>query len=299
MTIRRTVALLAFVFALLLSPLAQAGLKIGVTLHPYYSFVANIVGEHATVVPLIDEGFNPHAYEPRAEDIKRIGTLDVVVLNAIGHDDFALKMIAASQRPDMPVIRANADVPLLSGMALGTPQGRAVNPHTFLSISAAMIQINTIARELGKLDAANAATWQANARAYNRRLRQLRADALARIGSNANSQFQIATEHGAYDYLLHEFGLEVSAVVEPAHGMEPSPSQLKTIIELMRQKNIKVLFSELDNDSPYIKTLVRETDVRVYPLTHITHGAYSAEKFEHDMALNLNAVVQAIQDNAQ
>jgi ABC-type Zn uptake system ZnuABC Zn-binding protein ZnuA len=36
--------------------------------------VSNIVGDKAEVVPLIPAGFNPHAYEPRAEDIKRIGT---------------------------------------------------------------------------------------------------------------------------------------------------------------------------------------------------------------------------------
>ncbi|MFN4161261.1 MAG: metal ABC transporter solute-binding protein, Zn/Mn family, partial [Stenotrophomonas sp.] len=46
-------------------------------------------------VPLIPAGFNPHAYEPRAEDIKRISGLDVVVLNGVGHDDFADRMIAA------------------------------------------------------------------------------------------------------------------------------------------------------------------------------------------------------------
>ena len=67
--------------ALLLSPLllsfqVQADpakrLRIGITLHPYYSYVANIVGDKAEVVPLIPAGFNPHAYEPRAEDIKRM-----------------------------------------------------------------------------------------------------------------------------------------------------------------------------------------------------------------------------------
>jgi zinc transport system substrate-binding protein len=35
-------------------------LKVGITLHPYYSFVANIVGERAEIVPLIDADANPH-----------------------------------------------------------------------------------------------------------------------------------------------------------------------------------------------------------------------------------------------
>ncbi|MFW2163242.1 hypothetical protein ACG93T_18070, partial [Acinetobacter beijerinckii] len=59
--------LLVGLFSLMLTPLANAEaakrLRIGITLHPYYSYVANIVGDKAEVVPLIPAGFNPHAYE--------------------------------------------------------------------------------------------------------------------------------------------------------------------------------------------------------------------------------------------
>ena len=275
---RALFTLLACASALFATGAHARTLSIGVTLHPYYSFVANIVGDRAKVVPMIDSTFNPHAYEPRAEDIKRIGQLDV----------------AASQRPKMPTIAANADVPLLSGMALGAPQGRAVNPHTFLSITASMLQVSTIARELGKLDPDNASFYQTNARNYNRKLRQLRADALLKLKQAPSSNYRVATEHGAYDYLLREFGLEVSAVIEPSHGTEPSPSQMKKVLDLIRAKNIKILFSEQDRLSGYVKTLVREADMRVYPLTHISHGAYSADAFEKAMAHNLDAVVRSI-----
>ena len=49
--------LLVGLFSVLLTPLANAEaakrLRIGITLHPYYSYVANIVGDKAEVVPLI------------------------------------------------------------------------------------------------------------------------------------------------------------------------------------------------------------------------------------------------------
>ena len=80
--------------ACLLSPLVSADpakrLRIGITLHPYYSYVANIVGDKAEVVPLIPAGFNPHAYEPRAEDIQRISGLDVIVLEVGEDEEFAV-----------------------------------------------------------------------------------------------------------------------------------------------------------------------------------------------------------------
>ncbi|MCF5505580.1 ABC transporter substrate-binding protein, partial [Pseudomonas syringae] len=140
--------LLVSLFAAVLAPSSYAAdpakrLRIGITLHPYYSYVSNIVGDKAEVVPLIPAGFNPHAYEPRAEDIKRIGSLDVIVLNGVGHDDFADRMIAASETPNIKTIEANADVPLLAATGVAARgAGKVVNPHTFLSISASIAQVN-------------------------------------------------------------------------------------------------------------------------------------------------------------
>jgi len=294
---------LALMLGILLTPAwAHADkLRIGITLHPYFSYVANIVGDKAEVVPIIPAGFNPHAYEPRAEDIKRIGTLDAVVLNGIGHDDFADRMIAASDNPDVPVIEANAQVPLLAASgtaALGgaADSGQVVNPHTFLSITASIAQVNTIARELAKLDPANAQAYRHNARAYGQALRKLRADALGKLAQTPGGELRVATIHGAYDYLLREFGLEVTAVVEPAHGIEPSPAQLKSTIDQLRKLDVKVIFSELDFPSEYVETIRRETGVRIYALTHMSHGDYTAHKFEIEMARNLDTVVTAIQE---
>ncbi|AKJ98201.1 MULTISPECIES: metal ABC transporter solute-binding protein, Zn/Mn family [Pseudomonas] len=292
------ISLLACLFTAPASAETAKRLRIGITLHPYYSYVANIVGDKAEVVPLIPAGFNPHAYEPRSEDIKRIGGLDVIVLNGVGHDDFADRMIAASETPDVKVIEANENVPLLA--ATGTAArgaGKVVNPHTFLSISASIAQVNNIARELGKLDPDNAKTYTQNARAYGKRLRQMRAAALAKLTQAPNAELRVATVHAAYDYLLREFGLEVTAVVEPAHGIEPSPSQLKKTIDQLRELDVKVIFSEMDFPSTYVDTIQRESGVKLYPLSHISYGDYSAEKYEKEMTGNLDTVVRAIQES--
>ncbi|NUB16190.1 ABC transporter substrate-binding protein, partial [Azospirillum brasilense] len=171
--------------------------RFGVTLHPYYSYVANIVGDAAEVVPIIPAGFNPHAYEPRPEDIQRIGGLDAIVLNGIGHDDFAGRMIAASAKPSLPVVESNADVPLLpaAGMA-ARAAGKVVNPHSFLSITNSVLQVATIARELGRLDPDNAAAYAANARAYAPGPRPQLADALAKQATPGTPALGSAPTHG-------------------------------------------------------------------------------------------------------
>ena len=54
------------VITLLAVPGAQAAekLRIGVTLHPYYSFVMHIVDDLAETVPIIPAGANSHGYLP-------------------------------------------------------------------------------------------------------------------------------------------------------------------------------------------------------------------------------------------
>ncbi len=63
----------------------------------------------------------------------------MIVLNGVGHDDFADRMIAASETPQVPVIEANENVPLLAATGVAARgAGKVVNPHTFLSISASI-----------------------------------------------------------------------------------------------------------------------------------------------------------------
>jgi zinc transport system substrate-binding protein len=92
-------ALLVFALSAHAASAADAHrLKIGITLHPYYSFVANIVGDKADVVGLIDSHANPHNYTPQPDDMKRVMTMDVLVVNGIGHDEWAFDIVKAAGR---------------------------------------------------------------------------------------------------------------------------------------------------------------------------------------------------------
>lgn len=101
-------------------------LTIGITLHPYYSYVATIVQDRATILPLVDAGFNPHNYQPQPGDLLRLQQMDVLVVNGIGHDDYAMKVLAAAQRSDLQVIYANQQVPLLAAMGASVGDGAKI-----------------------------------------------------------------------------------------------------------------------------------------------------------------------------
>jgi len=274
-------------------------LKVGITLHPYYSFVANIVGDRADVVPLIDADANPHGYAPQPADMIRITSMDVLVVNGIGHDTWAFEILAASgMRDKLKLIYANDGVSLIP--VAGDPSGaKVVNPHTFVSTTAAIQQVYTIARALGELDPDNATYFRDNARRYALEIRKLRAEFDAKITGADLSKFRCATMHSGYDYILQELGLQVSAVIEPRHGVEPTARQLADTIDRIEAANVNVLFAEKYFASKLSDTIKEATGVRMYSISHISAGEYTPKKFVDEMRENLATLAEAILDTAK
>jgi zinc transport system substrate-binding protein len=300
--LRRWIALLMLIPALLLLGQAHAQgkkLKVGVTLHPYYSFVANIVGDRAEVVALIPAEANPHNYQPQPADITRAMSLDALVVNGIGHDQWAFQIVKAAGRSEnLPIIQANATVALIP---IGGDQGGAkvVNPHTFVSTTAAIQQVFEIARRLGELDPDNAAVYRHNALAYAGRIRALRARFMARFANLDLSSFRCASTHAGYDYLMQEFGLFVSAVIEPRHGVAPTARQLANTIDAIKKANVRVLFAEKYFSIDLANPIEAATGVRVFALSHITGSTYSADEFEVAMSENLETLAEAVEFTQQ
>ena len=112
-------------------------LKIGVTLHPYYSWTANVVGNLPgyEVRALLPGDIDAGDYQPRPQDIKRLADLDVIIVNGIGHADFIFPMLKASGNSRATILRVNAETPMIRA-----GRGTGVNSHTFISFSNAVQQ---------------------------------------------------------------------------------------------------------------------------------------------------------------
>jgi len=149
------------------APVPPRTLKVGVTLHPYYSWTANVVGTlpGVEVRPILPGEIDAGDYQPRPEDIKKIADLDAIVVNGIGHDDFIFPMIKASGNKKIVIVRPNAETPQIRSV-----HGNAVNSHTFISFTNAIQQTYAIEKALAQLRPDLAAGFQKNAADYARRL---------------------------------------------------------------------------------------------------------------------------------
>ena len=264
-------------------------LKIGVTLHPYYSWTSNIVGNLPgyEVRALLPGDIDAGDYQPRPQDIKRLADLDVLIVNGIGHDDFIFSMLKASGNTRAAVVRVNAETPVIRAA-----RGTGVNSHTFISFSNAIQQTYAIQRALARLRPQDAAALARNAAEYARRLRGIKARAASRLADAAITR--VVTVHDGYGYLLQEFGLEVAGVVQPSHGLTPSAGELRDMVALLKREQITVVFSEETFPEPLLKVLRDEAGVSVSIISHIAKGPFTPDKFEREMQDNAETMIRAL-----
>jgi zinc transport system substrate-binding protein len=245
-------------------------------------------------VPLIDSGNNPHNYTPQPNDMKRVMSMDVLIVNGIGHDEWAFEIVnAAGLEGKLPLIYANDGVALIP-IAADEGQAKVVNPHTFVSTTAAIQQIYTIAKKLGEIDAANADYYRDNARAYAAKIRRLKAQFMTQLADLDASNFRCATMHAAYGYLMQEFGLQVVAVIEPRHGVDPTARQLADTIDKIKAADVNVLFAEKFFASKLADTIKEATGIQMYSFSHMSDGEYTADLFEREMQANLETLASAM-----
>ena len=264
-------------------------LKIGVTLHPYYSWTRNVVGDLPgyDVRSILPGEIDAGDYQPRPEDVKKLVDLDAIVLNGLGHDDFIMPMIKASGNTRLIIIRPNEMTPQIRAV-----RGAGVNSHTFISFTNAVQQTYAIGRAIAALRPQDAAALQRNASDYARRLRVIKSKAAQQLAEARITR--VVTVHDGYGYLLQEFGLEVAGVVQPAHGLTPSAVELRDMVKLLQREKIRVVFSEETFPQPLLKVLQEEAGVKVYIITHIASGAYTADKFEREMQKNADTMIRAL-----
>jgi zinc transport system substrate-binding protein len=282
--------------ALLLTPTGDAlaqpatgSLKIGVTLHPYYSWTRNVIGTLPgyEVRALLPGDIDAGDYQPRPEDIKKLVDLDVIIVNGIGHDDFIFPMIKSSGNTRIKVVRPNEATPQIR-----TANGKSVNSHTFISFTNAIQQTYAIQKALAEVRPRDAAALQQNAADYARRLRLIKSKAATQLADAKITR--VVTVHDGYGYLLQEFGLEIAGVVQPAHGLTPSAAELRDMVRLLQREKIRVVFTEETFPEPLLKVLRDEAGVKVYIISHIASGPYTPDRFEREMQTNVETMIRAL-----
>ncbi|MCG6966050.1 MAG: zinc ABC transporter substrate-binding protein [Chromatiaceae bacterium] len=300
-------AILLVCLVLSAAPLAAAP-SVVASIAPLHSLVAAVMGGVGTPRLLLRGGESPHTFSLRPSDARMLHDADVLfwigpalevplqrILPGLGHVR-SVAMLDAAGIQRLPV-RELDEPHTLPGDDHPAHEhdrdGRAVDPHIWLSPANAIAMAEEIARTLTAADPANASHYRENATRLVARLHALDRDLGEQL---AGIDGGYAVFHDAYQYLERRYGLHSAGTLTTHPERSPGAAHLRSLQLRLATDKVRCLFSEPQYQTRLLAMLGQGLELRhavLDPLgADITPGPEAYETLMRAIGDNLSACLR-------
>jgi zinc/manganese transport system substrate-binding protein/manganese/iron transport system substrate-binding protein len=273
----------------------DATLRVVATTTVLADLVANVGGERVEVRSLVPKGGEVHTFDPSPGDIAAVAEADVIVMNGLGLDEWAVDLVDGAGS-DAEVVELAED---LDGVEYIEDPDDAdhggANPHLWLDVSYAALYVDRIRDALIAADPDSAAAVEAAVAAYRDRLEALDAEIAGRMAALPEENRRIVSFHEAFPYFAQAYGLEVVGVVVESPGQDPSAGEIAALVEAIRESGAKAVFSEAQFNPRLAETIAAEAGVEVESgLQNDSLGDPPADSYIGMMEANVDRIEAAL-----
>ncbi len=276
--------------------------RVVTTIFPLTDWTRAVGGERVTVTPLLPPGVEAHTYAPRPRDVQAVSQADVFIYLGPDMEPWALKIAAASERPNRVVLEAAAKIPRDAEAhahgdhddpdADGNPADHdgdhddhaphrdeeghphdtgGTDPHVWLDPVLAQRIVLAIAEALGRADPEGTDMYRRNAETYNRKLQELH-ERIVNTLRGAKRREILYGGHFAFGYFARRYGLtHRSPYPGFAPNAAPTPRAVAEMIRRLRETGQNIIFHEEMVDPKVARVIAEETGARLVML----HGAHN------------------------
>lgn len=251
----------------------------------------NVAGEAADVESIIKPGAEIHGYEPTPQDIVRAQGADLILWNGLNLEVWFERFFDNLKGiPGVLLTEGIQPMSITEGPYNGKP-----NPHAWMSPANSLIYVENIRKALVKIDPANEAIYNANAKAYSEKLKAMDEPVRKTLSAIPASQRWLVTSEGAFAYLCRDYDLKPLYLWPTNSDAQGTPQQVKSVIDGVRENQIPVLFSESTVSDKPAKQVAAETGARyggVLYVDSLTDEAGPAPTFLKLLEHNANTIVK-------
>ena len=240
-----------------------------VTLEPLRYFTEAIAGNNYEVVSMVPKGSSPESYDPTPQQLVNLSKSQAYFrIGYIGFEQAWMKKLEANC-PNMKVYDTSKGIDLIRDK--GHWHGDhfhegGVEPHVWNSTQNALIIADNIYQALCELDSTHQEDYQKRLDVLKQTIRQTDANVHTLL-ENADSTFLIY--HPALSYFARDYGLKQVSIEEG--GKEPSPAQLKALIETCRNENVHTIFVQQEFDQRNAQLIANELGVNIVSINPLSY----------------------------
>ena len=275
-------------------------LRIVTSFLPIQSHTLAIAGQNAEVVQLLGKDAGPHDFQLSPSDVKKLAEADLFIINGAGIEDWLDDLVKKSGNKDLVIVDTSKGVDLVEspeevaiagGHGHHHHQGDGGNPHIWLDPVIAQKQAANIVAALQKADPANAAAYAENGAAYAAELEALDAEYRATLAPLPNKN--LVSFHDAFPYLSARYGLNYVGAIAEFPEKDPTPRQLASLVDKIRELQVGVLFAETGYAPGLLEKIAKETGAKVSSLDTLEVGQGGAKAYLERMRKNLSSLQRA------
>lgn len=292
-------------------PAQTPQITIYTTLFSLQDFSRKIGGERVQVINLIPEGVEPHDWEPGPQAMVSLTQAELLIVNGLGMEPWLEKTLN-SLDGNVTVINASENITPIYGYDghsdehkeeddhknEESAEGELPDPHVWLDPFLALAQAERIAAALTELDPEYGEYYSENLELFRQEV-----EALDKYFSNALqavTRREFVVTHLSFGYLAKRYDLKQKAISGLTSYAEPSPAQMKALVDFVREHDIRYIFQEPLASARVAEALAAETGTQLLTLNPL-EGLTSEERAAGDdyfsvMRRNLEQLVRALSD---
>jgi len=301
------VSRLLLILSLALSSLAaHAEVRVLTSIKPLQLIAAAVQDGLGQPEALLPPGASPHHFALRPSDLRRVQSADLLYWIGADMETFLPRVLDQRERPSVAV-------QTLAGLHLrhfgegehehehehenGHGHDHEHSPgsldaHLWLLPANARVIAARMAADLAAADPANAARYQANLQAFERRLGDLDGRLKARLAPLAGRPFFVF--HEAFDYFESAYGLRHAGVFVASSEVQPGARQVAAMRERLRAAGPACVFSEPPLRPRLAETLSAGLPVKLAELDALGAKADSYEQLLDDLADGLAGCLESL-----
>jgi ABC-type Zn uptake system ZnuABC Zn-binding protein ZnuA len=236
-------------------------LNVVTTVAPITSIVENVAGDKIRLTGIIPEGINSHTFEPVPSDVKILAGADLLIVNGLDLEIPTLNLARANMKKEAAVLRLGdktiTEKEYIYDFSFPKDQGHP-NPHLWLNPEHAMRYAALVRDDLAKLDPENKGAYEANSAAFQKKLQALDQAIQESIKTIPESNRRLLTYHDSWPYFARRYGFQIIGAVQPSDFSDPSPKEVKRLIDQIKEEKIPAVFGSEVFPSPVLEQIARE-----------------------------------------
>lgn len=241
---------------------------------PTAFFVEQIGANSVEVSTIVQEFADPHSFEPRASDMRKLENSDLFFAVGIEYEDVWLPKFIKSF-PNLKVINTQGDTPKYDKIAHRDYHEHKHGDHdhedefdTHIWLDPIMVkeQVQIIAKALSQKYPQNSELYSQNLAKFIQQIDELNNHIKDSLKGLENRKFMVF--HPSWGYFAKRYNLTQIAI--ESGGKEPKPAALAKLIKMAKSENIKVIFISPEFSQKSAKLIAEQTGAKLIQINHLS-----------------------------